>query len=141
MRIGVILGTARIGATRRIVVFGNHGSGNLGDEATLQALIEQLRARLPKLEIVSFSVNPADTAARYGIRAEPATRRSTRFRPSSDSAVPSRKDRIEPDCSAARLSFGSSVASRMHPRPSRMWLPIRCSNCGASGRCSARISS
>ena len=94
MRIGVILGTARIGATRRIVVFGNHGSGNLGDEATLQALIEQLRARLPKLEIVSFSVNPADTAARYGIRAEPATRRSTRFRPSSDSAVPSRKDRI-----------------------------------------------
>jgi polysaccharide pyruvyl transferase WcaK-like protein len=65
----------------RIVVFGNYGNGNLGDEATLQALLQLLRSRMPEAEIVALAVNPADTTNRHGIRAEPATRLAARATP------------------------------------------------------------
>ena len=96
----------RLRAARRIVVFGNHGNGNLGDEATLQALIEQLRARLPEVEIVSFAMNPADTTARHRIRAEPATRlaaQAARARPPE----PSKKDRLRAALRRVPALFGA----------------------------------
>jgi polysaccharide pyruvyl transferase WcaK-like protein len=70
----------------RIVVFGNYGNGNLGDEATLQALLELLRTRLPGAEIVGFAMGPTDAAARHAMETEPALR----LKPSSSAAAPDR---------------------------------------------------
>ena len=79
-------------APASVVVFGNYGNGNLGDEATLQALLGLLASRVPRAEIVAFAVNPRDTAQRHGIRALPATRLAARatpiLSPSADGPAP-----------------------------------------------------
>lgn len=53
----------------RIVLSGYYGYNNLGDEAILAALTQQLRALAPEAELVALSGNPADTRERLGIRA------------------------------------------------------------------------
>jgi polysaccharide pyruvyl transferase WcaK-like protein len=45
------------------------GFGNLGDAAIMSAAIDEIRARLPRSEIVAFTLNPADTTQRHGIPA------------------------------------------------------------------------
>jgi polysaccharide pyruvyl transferase WcaK-like protein len=50
------------------------GGGNLGDDATQQAVIQNLRMRWPKAELYGFSMNPADTESRHGIRSYPIRR-------------------------------------------------------------------
>jgi polysaccharide pyruvyl transferase WcaK-like protein len=47
------------------------GYGNLGDAATQDAVLQNLRARWPDLEIVGFYLNPADTEERHGIPSFP----------------------------------------------------------------------
>ncbi len=62
----------RAGEPLRIVVSGYYGYNNLGDEAILTALTQQLRAvgeRDGAVEIVALSGDPAATAATLGIRA------------------------------------------------------------------------
>lgn len=51
----------------RIGLLDHMGYGNLGDAATQEALIANIRARLPFAEIVGFSLNPQDTTQRHGI--------------------------------------------------------------------------
>jgi polysaccharide pyruvyl transferase WcaK-like protein len=51
----------------RISFWGNFGAGNLGNETTLQTVIEQVRARLPDARLFCFCTNPADVQARHGI--------------------------------------------------------------------------
>jgi polysaccharide pyruvyl transferase WcaK-like protein len=58
----------------RVAVFGHVGQDNLGDEAAFKAVIEATKSRRPSAEIVGISVNPADTAFRYGIRTFPIWR-------------------------------------------------------------------
>jgi polysaccharide pyruvyl transferase WcaK-like protein len=53
----------------RIAFVSPTGWGNLGDAAIIEALIHGIRRRLPDPEIVGFTQNPDDTAARHGIRA------------------------------------------------------------------------
>ncbi|HEY9723024.1 MAG TPA: polysaccharide pyruvyl transferase CsaB [Oscillatoriaceae cyanobacterium] len=53
----------------RIVLSGYYGYNNLGDEAILAALVQQLRALAPDAELLALSGNPADTRARLGIEA------------------------------------------------------------------------
>jgi polysaccharide pyruvyl transferase WcaK-like protein len=43
------------------------GYGNLGDAATQEALIANIRARVLEARIVGFSLNPVDTEMRHGI--------------------------------------------------------------------------
>jgi polysaccharide pyruvyl transferase WcaK-like protein len=74
---------------RRIVVFGNYGNGNLGDEATLESLLRMLRARLPGVEIIAFAMNPDETTARHRIQAEPATRAAARAGSTRPARTPS----------------------------------------------------
>jgi polysaccharide pyruvyl transferase WcaK-like protein len=87
----------------RIVVFGNYGNGNLGDEATLQALLELVRIRLPEAEIVAFAMGPTDTAARHGVATEPATR----LAPGTGAAREGRSTSVTP--SAARRRFTKAL--------------------------------
>jgi polysaccharide pyruvyl transferase WcaK-like protein len=55
------------------------GGGNLGDDATLEAVARNIKLRLPNAEIVAFSMNPDDTEARHGIVSHPIGRRGWRI--------------------------------------------------------------
>ena len=57
----------------RVVVSGYHGFGNMGDEAVLAALVQQVREMAPGVQCVALSGNPARTASAYGIEAIPRT--------------------------------------------------------------------
>jgi polysaccharide pyruvyl transferase WcaK-like protein len=50
------------------------GGGNLGDDATLSAVADNIRRRWPNAEIVAFTMNPDDTETRHGIRSHPIRR-------------------------------------------------------------------
>jgi polysaccharide pyruvyl transferase WcaK-like protein len=56
----------------RISLYGNFGAGNLGNEATLQAVIEQILRRLPKGQLLCFCTNPHDVRTRHNIAAFPS---------------------------------------------------------------------
>lgn len=53
----------------RIGIFGHYGNENLGDEAIIAAVIQNIRRRIPQAVLCLFSVNPRDSAQRYGIPA------------------------------------------------------------------------
>lgn len=55
----------------------NHmGGGNLGDDATQEAVIHNIRSRWPSASIFAFSMNPDDTNVRHGIGSYPIRRRT-----------------------------------------------------------------
>ena len=58
-------------ALRRIALFGNFGTGNLGNEATLRAMICNLRRRLPNVEITCICPGPESTVSEHNISAVP----------------------------------------------------------------------
>jgi polysaccharide pyruvyl transferase CsaB len=55
----------------RFLLSGYYGFGNLGDEALLEVIVEQLRARWPECAIDVLSGDPAATARSYGVEATP----------------------------------------------------------------------
>ncbi|HEY7299561.1 MAG TPA: polysaccharide pyruvyl transferase family protein [Xanthobacteraceae bacterium] len=57
---------------RRIALYGHFGVGNLGNECTLQVIIDQIRRRWPDAELLCFCTNPHDVRTRYHIEALPA---------------------------------------------------------------------
>src|SRR5882762_8836181 len=61
----------------RVGVFGHYGQCNLGDEAIIEAVIQNLRIRWPTVRVTGFSMVPEDTAQRYGIPAYPIRRIGT----------------------------------------------------------------
>jgi polysaccharide pyruvyl transferase WcaK-like protein len=56
----------------RIGLYGNFGAGNLGNECTLQAVIEQIRQRRPDAQFLCFCTDPADVRVRHQIAAFPS---------------------------------------------------------------------
>ena len=61
-------------ANLRIGLLHHTGGGNLGDDATLEAVAANIRQRWPAAEIIAFSMNPDDTQARHGIESYPIRR-------------------------------------------------------------------
>jgi len=57
----------------KIVFFGIFGIENLGNECTLQSILQNARERLPDAEIGAISFNPADTAARHHLSSLPVS--------------------------------------------------------------------
>ena len=55
----------------RIGLLGHVGNGNLGDEALIGSVIENIRRLRPDAEIIGFTIRPADTERRHGIPAFP----------------------------------------------------------------------
>ena len=55
----------------RVVLSGYYGFGNLGDEALLEVIVAQLRARFPEIAIDVLSAAPEETARTLGIEATP----------------------------------------------------------------------
>lgn len=56
---------------RKIGVFSHGGTKNLGDEALLAAVIQNVRLRVPGAEVIGFTINPDDTRERHGIPCVP----------------------------------------------------------------------
>jgi len=55
----------------RIALFGHFGAGNFGNEATLQAMLWNLRRLLPNAELMCITTFPAKVIEDYGIAAIP----------------------------------------------------------------------
>lgn len=68
---------------RGIGVFGHYGNKNLGDEAIIAAVMHNLAARMPQARLCCFSVNPDDSAHRYGVAAYPIRRIAAKVRPTA----------------------------------------------------------
>lgn len=62
----------------RIALFGIFGTQNIGNECTLQAMIHNIRQRLPEAELYSISYEPQDTLGRHRITAVPISARYSR---------------------------------------------------------------
>lgn len=58
----------------RVGVWGPVGNGNMGNEMSMAAAIQNLRRTVPSIEIYGFSLNPVDTAQRHGVPALPIRR-------------------------------------------------------------------
>src|SRR5215472_16841792 len=56
----------------RISFYGNFGAGNLGNESTLRAVIEQILRRWPDAQLLCFCTNPQDVRTRHNIAAFPS---------------------------------------------------------------------
>lgn len=52
-----------------ILISGYYGFNNIGDESILRTVIDNLREKLPGVEIAVLSQSPAQTAEKYGVRA------------------------------------------------------------------------
>jgi len=63
---------------RRIGLYGYLGSGNLGNDASLEAVLTWLRSTHPDLELRCITIAPDEVLARYGIRSVPLAWRSSR---------------------------------------------------------------
>src|SRR5207302_2614089 len=59
---------------KRLGIFGHVGTKNLGDEAIITAVIQQVRERYPDAELIAFTGNPEDTQKRHGLRSFPIRR-------------------------------------------------------------------
>jgi len=62
-------------ADTKIGLLDHVGGGNLGDDATLDAVAGNIKQRWPNAEIVAFSMNPDDTETRHGIMSYPIRRK------------------------------------------------------------------
>jgi polysaccharide pyruvyl transferase WcaK-like protein len=58
-------------ASKKIGLLDHLGGGNLGDDATLAAVMQNIKTRWPDAEIFGFSMNPGDTQTRHGIPSYP----------------------------------------------------------------------
>jgi polysaccharide pyruvyl transferase WcaK-like protein len=65
---------ARHRSRKRIGILGHVGTRNLGDEAIMAAVIQQIRERCPDAEIIGYTTDPEDTHQRHGITAFPVRR-------------------------------------------------------------------
>lgn len=78
---------ARGAAGCTVGVFGHYGNRNLGDESITEAVVRALPRHVPGVRLVAFSMDPADSAERYGIPALPV-RRTARSGPSRPGSNP-----------------------------------------------------
>ena len=60
--------------TRTVIFFGNFGSGNFGNESTLQAILYHLRRLVPNVGILCICTGPTATATTHKIKAMPIGR-------------------------------------------------------------------
>jgi polysaccharide pyruvyl transferase WcaK-like protein len=92
----------RLGA---VAILSNYGNRNLGDEATLAALLQAIRDRREGARLFAISFDPEDTEARHGVVALPAQRQIRRRTPET-----SGRDWSAPKVSAAPAGFEAFTA-------------------------------
>ena len=62
----------------RIALFGIFGVQNIGNECTLQAMLHNVRQRLPDAEVYSICYEPQDTLRRHHLAAVPISSRHSK---------------------------------------------------------------
>ncbi len=95
------------GGPHTIAILGHVGNGNLGDEAIITAVVQNLRSRCPGAELYAFTANPRDTAQRHGVTAFPLRRHA---RPQGATALPERPSGEDASCNG-----GQPAALRRSP--------------------------
>lgn len=98
--------------SRKIGVFNHAGTKNLGDEALLAALIQNVRQRMPDAEIVGFTINPDDTRYRHGIPCFPIRRV-----PKANAAAQTPSSQNGKISKETEVRGGSSLRSRLKSLP------------------------
>jgi polysaccharide pyruvyl transferase WcaK-like protein len=69
-------GSATAASKTKIVFFGIFGIENLGNECTLQSILQNARERMSDAEVGAISFNPADTAKRHHLEAIPVSQQN-----------------------------------------------------------------
>jgi polysaccharide pyruvyl transferase WcaK-like protein len=82
------------GAETRIGLLEHAGYGNLGDDATVAAVLHHVRLRWPKAQVTGLTLNPSDTRKRHGITSY-ALRRDCKVPPATLSAEPIPESRLK----------------------------------------------
>ena len=80
---------------KQIGLLHHAGGGNLGDDATLDAVMCNIRSRWPDATICGFTMNPEDTQRRHGIPAYPIRQRTWSFGQPVRNTRPTLKDRVK----------------------------------------------
>lgn len=70
----------------RIGIFGHYGNQNLGDESIIEAVIHNLKTKVPNCEIVCLSIDPFDSQRRHRTDAFPIRNREEFFERVADPA-------------------------------------------------------
>ncbi|PYS16451.1 MAG: hypothetical protein DMG15_02220 [Acidobacteria bacterium] len=101
----------------RIGILGHVGTGNLGDEAIITAVIQNLRRRCPESEICAFTSNPEDTQERHRVPAFPLRRgridsRVAQQTTTADSSRPKAVSRFKSSLKRARPLYRILKATR-----------------------------
>jgi polysaccharide pyruvyl transferase WcaK-like protein len=63
---------------RSVALFGYLGSGNIGNDATIETVLGWLRSTYPEVEVRCITIAPEEVTARYGIPAIPLAWRPSR---------------------------------------------------------------
>ena len=63
---------------RRVALFGYLGSGNIGNDATLETVLDWLRSTQPDVELRCITIAPDEISARYGVPSVPLAWRWSR---------------------------------------------------------------
>ncbi len=71
------------------------GGGNLGDDATQEAAMQNIRNRWPDAVLYTFSMNPDDSESRHGVGSYPIRRKTWTFGASAANASASFKSRAK----------------------------------------------
>src|SRR5262249_38414197 len=73
------VGVRMLRRAARIGLLHHVGGGNLGDDATLDAVMHNIKRRWPHAVMVVFSMNPSDTQQRHGIPSYPLRAKTWTF--------------------------------------------------------------
>ena len=71
---------------RRVALYGYLGSGNIGNDASLETVLAWLKSDHPDVEVRCITIAPDEVTARYGLPSVPLS-----WHPSGQSRQPSRR--------------------------------------------------
>jgi polysaccharide pyruvyl transferase WcaK-like protein len=97
----------------KIGLLDHMGYGNLGDAATQEALIANIKKRMPHAVIVGFSLNPDDTRKRHNIPCYSITHWHPGLKKSENSSPDSGKHRLRLKSILKKIPIFSPVALRV----------------------------
>jgi polysaccharide pyruvyl transferase WcaK-like protein len=92
-------------APKRIGLLDHCGGGNLGDDGSLQAVIQNIRRRWPAAAIFGLSMNPEDTRSRHAIQSYAIRARTWNFRSGTASTKVTFKEKVKSAAKKYPLAF------------------------------------
>lgn len=109
---------------KKIALYGNFGSGNLGNECTLQVVIERLRRSWPDAQLLCIGADPHDIRARHQVPAARGALSDSRWTWAQfgrDATAPAPDD-LTPPRPASRAAKALRIAFRRIPRELLHWM-------------------